>query len=125
MVGDSAGGNLIGALTLLCIKTKVKVPDGVLFIYPALILDFNFFTPSRLIALNDILLPHSILKICLDSYISKNNDPNTSDPFLSPLLASDELLKHFPRSIIMAGEKDPLNDDSWRMLHKLMYKIFD
>ena len=91
------------------------MPDGILFIYPAFMIDLYFFSPSRLIAFNDILLPYSILKICLDSYV-KSCDVIRVDPFLSPLLASDELLKEFPRSIIMVGENDPLNDDGWRML---------
>jgi hormone-sensitive lipase len=34
LVGDSAGGNLIFALTLRCIKHGVRVPDGLLAGYP-------------------------------------------------------------------------------------------
>lgn len=41
LVGDSAGGNLVASLTLLCIKYRVKVPDGVLMVYPALNLSLN------------------------------------------------------------------------------------
>jgi hormone-sensitive lipase len=52
-VGDSAGGNLVAALTILCIKAGVKVPDGILMAYPALYLKTNFFTPSLLISLDD------------------------------------------------------------------------
>lgn len=40
LVGDSAGGNLVGALTLLAIKTGVRVPDGILMAYPALNLKY-------------------------------------------------------------------------------------
>lgn len=36
LVGDSAGGNLVAALTILCIKSGVRVPDGILLAYPAL-----------------------------------------------------------------------------------------
>jgi hormone-sensitive lipase len=53
LVGDSAGGNLIAALTLLCIKERVRVPDGLLMAYPALNLSVTEFTPSMLISLND------------------------------------------------------------------------
>jgi hormone-sensitive lipase len=53
LVGDSAGGNLVGALTILCIKMGVRVPDGILMAYPALNLNLQFFTPSLLIALDD------------------------------------------------------------------------
>ncbi len=36
LVGDSAGGNLITALTLRCIKHGVRLPDGIMPIYPGL-----------------------------------------------------------------------------------------
>ena len=51
--GDSAGGNLVAALTVLCIKMGVRPPDGILMAYPALNLNLQFFTPSMLIALDD------------------------------------------------------------------------
>ena len=38
--GDSAGGNLIGALTLLTIMTNTRIPDGLLFSYPVFLLDY-------------------------------------------------------------------------------------
>lgn len=64
MTGDSAGGNLICALTARCIKEKVKVPDGILMSYPVLNLSLKRFTPSFLIALDDPILTHTILKLC-------------------------------------------------------------
>ena len=36
LTGDSAGGNLIAALTYLTIMTKNRIPDGLLMSYPAL-----------------------------------------------------------------------------------------
>lgn len=36
VVGDSAGGNLAIALGLKCVKEGVRVPDGLLLVYPAL-----------------------------------------------------------------------------------------
>ena len=53
LVGDSAGGNLVAALTILTIKTGVRVPDGILMAYPALNLKYEFFTPSLFISLDD------------------------------------------------------------------------
>jgi len=34
LVGDSAGGNLVLALTLRCIKRGIRIPDGILVVYP-------------------------------------------------------------------------------------------
>lgn len=39
LVGDSAGGNLIAALTNLIIRLDLRKPDGIFMIYPALNLD--------------------------------------------------------------------------------------
>lgn len=69
MVGDSAGGNLIAALTNMLISFKLRVPDGIVLVYPALNLNFNNYTPSLLTALNDTILPHTFLKICAKAYI--------------------------------------------------------
>lgn len=53
LVGDSAGGNLAAALTNLCIKMGVRVPDGILMPYPVLDLSPKTFSPSLLLALDD------------------------------------------------------------------------
>jgi len=66
LTGDSAGGNLIASLTLLCIMSQVRIPDGCLMIYPCLCIDTNIFTPRLLLSLNDKLLPYTFLKICCE-----------------------------------------------------------
>jgi hormone-sensitive lipase len=53
LVGDSAGGNLIAALTVLAIKERVRVPDGLLMAYPALNLDRKGYTPSMMVSIDD------------------------------------------------------------------------
>ena len=62
LVGDSAGGNLVIGIifqiiiylgiTIHAIRTRGRVPDGILLCYPALNLDLNRFTPSYLIGTN-------------------------------------------------------------------------
>jgi hormone-sensitive lipase len=69
LVGDSAGGNLVAALTNLLIKLNARIPDGIVLVYPALNLNYNFYTPSLLSSLECLILPHTFLKICLESYI--------------------------------------------------------
>jgi acetyl esterase/lipase len=53
-MGDSAGGNLVTALTILCIKMGVEVPDGAVMAYPWIALWKKFYTPSILLSLNDL-----------------------------------------------------------------------
>ena len=69
LVGDSAGGNLVAALTNLLISFKLKIPDGIVLVYPAMNLNYYNFTPSLLTSLNDMILPHTFLKICLSAYL--------------------------------------------------------
>jgi hormone-sensitive lipase len=65
LTGDSAGGNLVAALTCLLIKQGLRVPDGIVLTYPALNLNYNNYTPSLLSSLDEPILPHTYLKICL------------------------------------------------------------
>ncbi len=118
LVGDSAGGNLILGITLRAIHTGFQRPDGLILCYPALNLSLNTFNPSHLISLEDLILPYSFLKICLQLYVAEG-DPDT-DPFLSPILISDEDLRHFPPVRIMIAGKDPLRDDSFKFALRLL-----
>jgi len=68
-VGDSAGGNLVAALTNFLLAKNLRRPDGLVLVYPALNLHYYDYSPSLLTALNDMILPHTFLKICLKSYL--------------------------------------------------------
>lgn len=118
LVGDSAGGNLILGVTLKAIHSNFKVPDGLILCYPALNLSLNTFNPSHLISLEDLILPYSFLKICLELYVAEG-DPDR-DPFLSPILINDEDLRKFPPVRIMIAGKDPLRDDSFKFALRLL-----
>ena len=118
LVGDSAGGNLVAALTLRCIKHGIRIPTGVMMAYPALYCKTEKFSPSLLHSLDDVILPHTFLKICVNAYVPVEMDAET-DPFISPIKASNELLMHFPPTRIVQGVIDPFHDDSWRFLNRL------
>ena len=118
VAGDSAGGNLAMALTLLSIRTHFRVPDGLLLGYPALNLSVSSFSPSLLISLDDIMLHYSILLICMRSYLPNEADP-LNDPYVSPILIPDQDLLRFPPIRIMAAGRDPLRDESYRLMVRL------
>ena len=121
LVGDSAGGNLVAAVSLMAIERGFRVPDGLIMCYPALNLTQGSFTPSLLLAIDDPILPYPFLKMCLDSYIGDkhpNCDPN-KQYFLSPGKAPDHLLKLFPKTRIMVASNDPLRDESFKLSLKL------
>ena len=69
LVGDSSGGNLAAVLASILVEKKIFKPSGVVMIYPALNLNYKSYTPSLLSSLNDLILPHTFLKICLECYI--------------------------------------------------------
>ena len=68
LVGDSAGGNIVAAVTIMAIERNYRVPDGIVLCYPALSLDKFRFTPSLLLGIDDPILPYPFLKMCIDSY---------------------------------------------------------
>jgi len=118
LVGDCSGGNLALALCLRLIKSGLKVPHGCLLIYPILCLDYEKFSPSYFWSIGDPLLPYNLLKPCLEAYVTKDFDPKL-DPYLSPIVASDEFLVKLPPIRILTGSNDPVYDDSWRFMDRL------
>jgi hormone-sensitive lipase len=112
LVGDSAGGNLVAALTCLIIKLGIRKPDGIFMIYPAMNLDEKAFTPSLLYTLDDFILPHTYLKICAKAYVQKYK--GKLDYLLSPIVTPLSVLKEFPLTHIYVGSRDPFSDDCYR-----------
>jgi hormone-sensitive lipase len=69
MMGDSAGGNLICACVNFLILNGLKKPDKLLLLYPALVLNVNFFSPSILKAYNDEMINYFHLQYVLLLYL--------------------------------------------------------
>jgi len=121
-VGDSAGGNLVAAVTLMAIKRGFRVPDALVLCYPALNLSKEIFTPSMLLAVDDPILPYPFLKMCIESYIGGGGG-GECDPkklvYMSPGMAGEEELARFPKTRIMVASNDPLRDESFKMAYRL------
>ena len=96
----------------LFLLIQVKNALYVLIDNIALNLSFTDFTPSTLLALDDPILPFPFLKMCLESYVGKNVDI-AQHPYLSPLKASDDILRQFPPTRIMVASNDPIRDGSF------------
>ena len=60
---------------------------------------------------------YSFLTICLDSYVGKRD---ALDPFVSPVMASDEDLLQFPPTRVLIAGRDPLRDESMRFLDRMI-----
>jgi acetyl esterase/lipase len=116
LAGDSVGGNLAVGTSLRCIMEKERLPDSLLLAYPILNLK-HAPTPSRALFMMDAILPMNLLNQCRAVYLPSHFD--TTDPLLSPVLASDELIRKLPPTNIMVGAFDPFLDDSVDFAHRL------
>jgi len=119
LIGDSAGANLALALSLRLVRAGLQPPTGLLLFYPALTLDPHAASPSIFQAINDVVMSPSILKLCVQAYLGDAGFKYNEDPFINPLVASDELMERMPPTRIIVGSRDPFHDDSWRLLAKL------
>lgn len=117
VVGDSVGGNMAAAITLLA-KERGGVPKinyQVLF-YP--VTDANFVTPSYNAYQDGYFLTRENMKWFWDNYTS--NQTNRKEPTVSPLQASIEQLKGLPPALIINGEFDVLRDEGEAYARKLI-----
>jgi acetyl esterase len=116
VVGDSVGGNMAAAVTLLA-KERGGLPIRfqVLF-YP--VTDANFDTQSYMTYQEGYFLTREAMKWFWDNYVS--NQTNMKEPTVSPLQASVEQLKGLPPALIINGEFDVLRDEGEAYAHKLM-----
>lgn len=109
LIGDSAGGNLTAAISLMARDRGEFMPKRQILIYPALSNDYSENTPYASVSENgtDFLLTRQKLMQYLDLYQSKPEDRQS--PYFAPLLATD--FSNQPRTLILTAEYDPLRDE--------------
>ncbi len=62
---------------------------------------------------NDRMITPEMMRAMIILYVGPHNRPDfTTDYLLSPLLAPEALLAHFPKTFFLTGERDPLVDDT-------------
>jgi acetyl esterase/lipase len=139
VTGESAGGNLAAAL---CVKigtaaatsavdddavlissgsppietttTKTKrvpMPDALMLSCPVLNLSLEL-SLSRVAGTNDPVLPSGLLTAISDAYLPPELGIGKREPLASPLFASDQVLSHFPPTLLFASSQDPVLDDA-------------
>lgn len=116
VAGDSVGGNMAAAVSLLAKdRGGPKIKYQVLF-YP--VTDANFDTPSYTAYQDGYFLTREAMKWFWDNYTS--NQTNRKEPTVSPLQASIEQLRGLPPALIINGEFDVLRDEGEAYAHKLI-----
>lgn len=111
--GDSAGGNLALSTILRLHNLRVKQPDCVVSISPAV--DFSASSPSiKTRAARDPIIHPAIFEALQTLYLPKGQD--ILDPLVSPLLGD---LSCFPPLLLQVGDAEVLLDESTRMAEKV------
>lgn len=109
VIGDSAGGNLAAALSLLARDRGEFLPKRQILIYPALYGDYSDASPYPSVQENgsDYLLTSGKMRDYIELYASSEKDKK--NPYFAPLLAED--YKNQPKTLILTAEFDPLRDE--------------
>jgi acetyl esterase len=103
--GDSAGGNLAAALTLLLRDAAAALPAFQLLIYPAV--DFTAHNASLRDNATGYLLTRAAMEMFADWYLADR--ALRADPLASPLLAASH--RGLPPGLVQTAEFDPLRDE--------------
>lgn len=114
LMGDSAGANLMAALTLRCQADKLTQASAQILIYPALALPLSL--PSHQLLSDAPLLSSEGIEFCFQSYIPHCYD-YTQLAALFPLQALS--LEGLPPAAIFAAQYDPLIDDAQHYTQRL------
>lgn len=117
LVGDSAGGNLVAAVSLKARDTgDFKVSRQVL-IYPATFNDHSENSPFKSVQENgtDYLLTSGAVRNYMSLY--KSCDDDCQNPYFAPLLAKD--FSDQPSTLVITAEYDPLRDEGEEYARRL------
>lgn len=109
LAGDSAGGNLIAACNLQIIDEQLPLPAKNILIYP--VLDLRIPKTTRNPYANGYFLTRDFTNTYITGYLS-NIETAKTDPYISPILATDQQLMAFPETLIVSAECDILTEQA-------------
>lgn len=109
LIGDSAGGNMAAAVSLMARDRGEFLPARQILIYPATGNDYSEASPFPSVKENGsgYLLTTKRIRDFLELYCSSEAD--LRNPYLAPLLARD--LSHQPDTLVITAEYCPLRDE--------------
>jgi acetyl esterase len=114
VAGDSAGANLMAGLIVRLNNQHFALPKECIFFYP------SFDLTGKLDSLSEFAEGYMLSKHSVMHYISNYSGHDltlTKLPEVSPLWQMKNI--HFPQTLIIAAEYDPLRDDS-RLAKKIL-----
>lgn len=109
LIGDSAGGNLAAAVSLMARDRGEFLPERQILIYPATHYDHTQDSPFDSVRENGTGYLLTSKRVCdyMEMYMAQPDD--LKNPYFSPLLA--ENLSGQPKTLIITAEYDPLRDE--------------
>lgn len=117
LIGDSAGGNLVAAVSLMARDRGEFMPKRQILFYPSTWNDHSDASPFESIRENgtDYLLTSKRIQDMIALYGSGEAD--LQNPYFAPLLAQD--FSNQPRTLIVTAEFCPLRDEGEEYGRKL------
>ena len=109
VIGDSAGGNLAAAASLMAFARGGLIPERQILIYPATADDHSENSPFPSVHENGEGYLLTSKRVCdyMDLYLPDGE--SRRDPYAAPLNAPD--LSKQPRTLVITAEYDPLRDE--------------
>lgn len=109
LIGDSAGANLVAAVSLLAKERGEFEVDRQILLYPATYSDHSDASPYPSVKENgqDYLLTQKRMMDYIDLYVKDKKD--LKNPYVAPILAED--LTNQPETLIITAEYDLLRDE--------------
>ena len=108
IIGDSAGGNMAAAVSLMARDRGEFMPKNQILIYPATCLEYEN-PPFRSLYENgsDYILTLGKMRDYVNLYL--NDEEERKEKYVSPLRETD--FSNQPRTMIITAEFDPLRDE--------------
>jgi acetyl esterase len=103
--GDSAGGNLATAVSLMARDRRTPMPAFQALIYP--VTDYNLDTPSYRENATGYVLTREAMRWFFGHYLAREEQAH--EPYLSPLRAAS--LANLPPALVITAGCDPLRDE--------------
>jgi acetyl esterase len=113
VMGDSAGGNLAAAVSLMARDHQGPDIHRQVLIYPAV--DGRLASRSHQRYTQAPLLDQTAIHYFRDQY--QRSPQDIHNPYFSPLLADD--LSHLPPAFVLTAEYDPLRDEGEQFAQRL------
>lgn len=109
LIGDSAGGNLAAAVSLMARDRGEFLPARQILLYPATYFDHTVQSPYASVRDNGSKYLLTSKRICDYMELYKASDDDLQNPYFAPLASKD--FSRQPKTLIITAEYDPLRDE--------------